>query len=243
MGEMGMLSNQVPLAQQAETYWSESRRPLASLVFLAPLLIAYEVGVLLLGVQNGADAFMRWLLGSMGLGQYFLLPVLMVCILLGWHYISRQPWRLSGGILSGMAVECVLLGICLRVAVFLQHVMFQVLHEPAAASIGGTLQHLVGYLGAGIYEELLFRLILMSLAAWAMRRAGAGPRASAIVAILLNSVLFSLAHYVGGGEAFRWFDFLFRFLAGIFFSLLFLYRGFGIAAGSHAAYDILAEMC
>ena len=239
---MGMLSKHVPLGRRAETYWIESRRPLASLVFLAPLLIAYEVGVLLLGVQNGADAFMRWLLGSMGLGQHFLLPFLTVCVLLGWHYISRQPWQLSGGIISGMAVECVLLGICLRVIVFLQHVFFQVLREPAAASIGGMLKNSVGFLGAGIYEEMLFRLILMSLVAWAIRRATARPRTSTIVAILVNSVLFALAHYVGGGDVFRWFDFLFRFLAGVFFSLLFLFRGFGIAAGSHAAYDILAGM-
>jgi hypothetical protein len=36
-----------------------------------------------------------------------------------------------------------------------------------------------------------------------------------------------------------WFGFVFRFLAGVFFSVLFVYRGFGIAAGSHAAYDVL----
>jgi hypothetical protein len=38
------------------------------------------------------------------------------------------------------------------------------------------------------------------------------------------------------------FSFLFRFLAGICFSLVFIYRGFGIAAGSHALYDILMGM-
>jgi membrane protease YdiL (CAAX protease family) len=244
MRKMATRSEHIPLGQRAETYWVQSRRPLASLVFLAPLLIAYEAGVLLLGaqVQTGTDVFMRWLLGSMGFGQHFLLPVLMVCVLLGWHHISRESWRLSGGIISGMAVECVLLGICLRVIVFLQHVAFQVLREPAVANIGGVLKNLVGFLGAGIYEELLFRLILMSLVAWTMRRAGAKPRASMIVAILVNSVLFSAAHYVGGGDVFHWFDFLFRFLAGVFFSLLFLFRGFGIAAGSHAAYDILAVL-
>jgi hypothetical protein len=28
-------------------------------------------------------------------------------------------------------------------------------------------------------------------------------------------------------------------VAGVFFALLFLYRGFGITAGTHALYDIL----
>ena len=69
---MATPSEHTPLGQLAERYWVESRRPLASLVFIAPLLIVYEVGVLLLGVQNGADAFMRRLLDLLGFGQHFL---------------------------------------------------------------------------------------------------------------------------------------------------------------------------
>jgi membrane protease YdiL (CAAX protease family) len=58
--------------------------------------------------------------------------------------------------------------------------------------------------------------------------------------VLLSSLLFAVAHYVGPyGDVPRWPSFLFRTLAGIFFAVVFLYRGFGIAAGSHAAYDIL----
>ena len=59
---MATPAEHTPLGQRAEQYWVESRRPLASLVFIAPLLVIYEAGVLLLGVQNGADAFMRRLL-------------------------------------------------------------------------------------------------------------------------------------------------------------------------------------
>ena len=109
------LPNMSRWANGPSEYWVESRRPLASLVFIAPLLIVYEAGVLLLGVQNGADAFMRRLLELLGFGQHFLLPILTVCILLGWHYLSRQPWQLSGGIISAMAVESLMLGLCLRV--------------------------------------------------------------------------------------------------------------------------------
>ena len=53
--------------------------------------------------------------------------------------------------------------------------------------------------------------------------------------MVLTSVLFSAAHYIGpSGEVFRWYTFLFRFLAGTMFAVLFRYRGFGIAAGTHA---------
>jgi membrane protease YdiL (CAAX protease family) len=241
MGKMGTPSEHVPLLRRAERYWVESRRPLASLAFIAPLLITYEVGVLWMGVRpNGADDFMRRLLDLFGFGQHFLLPGLMVAILLGWHYLSRQPWQLSGGVLSAMAVESILLGLCVRVIAF-------ALNEIAGLAIGGKIQSIagnaVGYLGAGIYEELLFRLILLSLLAWAFRHAGASPRVGMIVAVVLSSLLFAAAHHVGPfGEPFHWFAFLFRTLAGVFFSVVYVYRGFGIAAGSHAAYDILAGM-
>jgi membrane protease YdiL (CAAX protease family) len=233
-------TNQHSWAQTAETYWVESRRPLASLVFIAPLLVVYELGVLLLGVQNGADAFMRRVLDVLGFSQHFVLPFLTVCILLAWHYLAHQPWRLSGGIMSAMAVECLLLGVCLRVVLLLQDTMFLSISAPMTCNIGDKLRAAIGFLGAGIYEELLFRLIMLSFVAWGFRRAGVKSAVSMILAAVVTSLLFSAAHYVGpSGEAFGWFSFTFRFMAGMFFSVVFIYRGFGIAAGSHAAYDLL----
>jgi membrane protease YdiL (CAAX protease family) len=238
MEKMESPSQHISLLQRAEGYWTESRRPLPSLAFIAPLLVIYEVGVLWLGVRpNGADDFMRRLLGSFGFAWHFLLPGLTVAILLGWHYVSRQPWRVSGGVLSAMAVEAILLGLCVRAIVFFQNSLALTIGD----SVKSALQNAVGYLGAGIYEELLFRLILLSLLAWTFRRAGATPRMSLVVAVLLSSLLFSVAHHVGpyGEWPIRWPRFLFRTIAGVFFSLVYVYRGFGIAAGSHAAYDIL----
>jgi membrane protease YdiL (CAAX protease family) len=234
---MATPAEHTPLGQLAEQYWVQSRRPLAGLAFIAPLLVIYEAGVLLLGVhQNGADAFLRRLLELLGFGQHFLLPLLTVCILLGWHYLSREPWRLSGGILSGMAVESVLLGICLRAISLAQNAL-------AALGLGERIKDAVGFLGAGIYEELLFRLILLSLLAWVCRRAGATPRLSMILAAIFSSLLFAAAHHVGPyGEPWAVYPLVFRCVAGGFFAVLFVYRGFGIAAGSHAAYDILVSL-
>jgi membrane protease YdiL (CAAX protease family) len=238
---MGVSAAHVPLGQRAERYWVESRRPLASLVFIAPLLFVYEAGALLLGAQTGADAFMRRVLGSLGFGQHFLLPILLVCILLGWHYLSREPWRLSGSVVSAMAVESAMLGLCVWAIALVQDATLPMGVGAAYAAFKETCRSCVGYLGAGIYEELLFRLILLGLLSLALRKAGASPRWSTCCAVLLGSVLFAAAHYLGpAGEALQWRSFLFRTLAGVFFSVVFLYRGFGIAAGSHAAYDVLA---
>jgi hypothetical protein len=202
--------------------------------------------------------WLRALLTWVGFGQYFLLPVLIVCILSGWHYTTRQPWRLSGGLLSGMLVECLMLAFCLRLVLQLQGTLFEGLaamaapvagQAAAAAEIRGTVPGMVGYLGAGVYEELLFRLTLLPVVAWTARKLGAGRGASIVLAVLLTSAAFATAHYVGRyGESLElaslafWFGFVFRFLAGVFFSVLFVCRGFGIAAGSHAAYDILVGL-
>ncbi len=232
-----------PIAQFTDTYWDQSRQPLASLVFIAPILVVYEAGVLLFGagqVRNGADVWLRQLLDVIGFGQYFLLPSLTVCALLAWHYLTRRPWRLSRGLMLGMTAECVALAIGLRLILHVQGILCSQWSAPATLSIGTSVARAIGFLGAGIYEELLFRLLLLGPMIWGLRRLGVKPGLSCATSVIATSLFFAIAHHIGpGGYPFVWFDFVFRFLAGVFFSILFLFRGFGIAAGAHAGYDIL----
>lgn len=249
MRQMTAIEPSPPLASQP-SYWSLSRLPLASLIFISPLLVFYEAGIILLGRQaarNGADVWLRLLLDTLGFGQYFLLPVLTVSVLLAWHYTTHQSWRIPGWVYWGMAVECLLLAICLRLILQLQGMLLEVTWADAGAT--EPMQQLVqfvstriGFLGAGIYEELMFRLLLLSGVIWALRWSRMPTWAQTLLAVVLTSLLFSTAHYVGGREPILWFSFVFRFLAGAFFSVLFLYRGFGIAVGAHAAYDILVGL-
>jgi len=236
------------------TYWIESRQPLASLVFIIPLLVTYEFGVLLgssqfsaVTMRNGADVWLRQFLELIGLGQYFLLPILTVCILLAWHHTTGHPWRVSGKVLWGMAGECLLLTIVLRLLLQLQGLLMQTVAGPIEMSMTESAQQvfakLVLFLGAGIYEELLFRLILLSLLIWILKHLGVESTTRIVMAVLLSSMLFAAAHHIGPhGEEFHGFFFSFRVLAGCFFSVLFIYRGFGIAAGTHAGYDILVGL-
>ena len=225
-----------------DSYWSISRTPLTSLVFTLPLVAAYEGGVLMLGrgtARNGADVWLRTLLDQAGFGAYFLLPALTIIGLLAWHHVEHDRWRWSGGILAGMAVECGFWAVILVGIARLQDRFW-----PLAAGVAeGFLARFVAFCGAGLYEEVLFRLLLMPALAWCCGRLGARPPAAAIQAIVGSSLLFSLAHYVGPlGDAFDPYSFTFRFLAGMFFAVLFSLRGFGIAAGSHAAYDMLVGL-
>ena len=224
-------------------YMALSRTPLTSLVFTLPLVLAYEGGVLFLGrssPRNGADVWLRHLLDSLGFGGYFLLPVLTLLGLLAWHHVEHDRWRFSPWVLVGMAAECVLLAVVLVGLARLQG-RFWPLH--AAPGADGMLARFVGFCGAGLYEEVLFRLLLLPAVAWIMTRIGAGRVAALVWSALVTSVLFAAAHYVGPlGDPFELYSFTFRTLAGLFFSLLFVVRGFGIAAGTHAAYDMLVGL-
>lgn len=234
-----------------DDYWGQTRRPLVALAFVLPLLAMYELGVLWLGPQamrNGADIWLRQLLDTIGFGQYFLLPILTVSILLAWHHTTQQPWRMTPSVLYGMLTECVVLACALIVIAQIHGACVQAILTPQSrlpltAAIGDTswsvFSLIVGYSGAGIYEEVMFRLALMPLAVLGFRWTGLSATYSTVAAVIGTSLLFSGAHYIGDlGQAFDFYTFGFRFFAGVFFSVLFVYRGFGIAAGTHAVYDI-----
>lgn len=231
------MSDTTLLSPLAESYWTESRQPLVSLAFIMPMMLIYEAAVWKLGVQNGADEWMVKVLSLMDFRLHIFLPLLMAGILLGWHHLTHHPWRFSFGVLSTMAVESLLLAICLRMLLVLQRTMM--LQIPSGPTLGHSLRESMGYLGAGIYEELLFRLILITGLVWIIRLWLPDKQKSMVLAVLASSLLFAAAHYVGpAGDTFAWFSFSFRFMAGLFFAVLFLFRGFGIAAGAHAFYDI-----
>jgi hypothetical protein len=254
-------------------YWSGTRRPLNCLIFVIPLLAAYEAGVVWLGGQDadafrsGADAWLRTALEYFGLNRPWLVPAMVVVGLLVWHIAQQDPWRLSLGTLGGMLCESLLFACVLVVLAQLQSygmrawqanaagnagaataaatnaIASAVPATPAAIPVERAAALAVIFLGAGIYEEVLFRLCLLPMCHGLFRTSGVRPALAAFMAALATSLAFSLAHYVGpAGEQFRLFTFAFRTFAALFFALLFMLRGFGIAVGTHAAYDLIVGL-
>ncbi|TWT39107.1 CPBP family intramembrane glutamic endopeptidase [Blastopirellula retiformator] len=231
-------------------YFAESARPLMSLAFVVPMLVIYEVGVFALGpqaIRNGVDVWLRELLIVLGFGQYFLLPLLTCGCLLAWHHLKEQPWKISPGVLPLMLLESAALGLIL---LGLAHWQAAMLKAEIAAESGSilpseTVRQMIAYFGAGIYEELLFRLMLIPVLWQAATWFGAPKMAATAIAIVGSSLIFSAAHYdffTSAGEAFQWYSFLFRCSAGLIFGVLFSFRGFGIAAGTHALYDVFVAL-
>lgn len=234
---------------EPDNYWTLSRQPWTSLVFSAPLLILYEIGVILQTPdepRNGAEVWLRRFLSDIGLGQhYFLLPLLVIIMLLGWQHVSGRTWRIERWVIAGMAFESVLLA-CLLIAIGrTQRTWFPFSwHHEATVYLAGIqmspLVGLVNYFGAGFYEEVLFRLLLLPLTAWSLKKAGLRQGQSWGWAILGTSVIFAAAHHIGPlGDPWAIRPLVFRTVAGCFFGMLFLSRGFGITAWSHALYDVI----
>ena len=246
-----------PVDEPAPGYWSTTRKPLPSLVLIAPIILAYEAGVVWLGgasahaLRTGADAWMRQALAGAGLTDHWLLPLSLVLILLAWQALQPKGWSFSPVVVGGMAVESVMLAVALVGVSRLVDLGFDLMERapaaatwlqaaPAAAGGDGSAAQLIGFLGAGVYEEALFRLLLVPAFFYALRALQAPQVLASALAVTGSALLFSLAHHAGNpGEAFTWFAFVFRWMAGVFFAWVFILRGFGIAVGAHTAYDVL----
>jgi len=233
-------------------YLAVSRRPRYAIVFALPLLVSYEALAWALsdadgGVRNGADVLLKWLFVGLG-GQRGLVFFDVLLLGVGTVLVVRDLRRHGGGLsprifaamLAESAVLALLVGLVVGEATraLLQHLSLTGLDG------FGLGTQLMLSLGAGIYEELLFRVILVgALAAAGRRLLGWSPAAAGTMAAIVGALIFSGFHYIGPyGDAFTLASFTFRALAGLVFSALYLVRGFGVTAWTHALYDVFVSL-
>ena len=195
-------------------------------------------------VRNGADVLLTglftWLLGPRG-------PMVFMALVIGgalWLIVrDRRGGPVRASTLAAMLGESVALALVFGLIVGTATAQlvgpFRMLAAGGGLE-GDALSRLTLSLGAGLYEELLFRVVLVALLAHAFRLMfGASRVAAGIAAAFAGALLFSAFHYVGPlGEPLQLESFVFRALAGLAFSGLYLTRGFGITAWTHALYDV-----
>jgi membrane protease YdiL (CAAX protease family) len=242
-----------------ETYWTLSRTHTYSLLFALPLLVVYEVLAAMMnrslsdtsGLRNMADALLRTGLQWLGLRSPVVLIGALIAVAIAFivHEQRTSPVPIDRRVFAAMLAESALLALLFGVVIGW---LTAAVLAPFAAAGGGPItlsaasqpslslsQQLVLSLGAGLYEELLFRVLLVGGLAWILTRAGVAPGPAALTAVLVSAFVFSLVHFIGPfGDSFGLGSFLFRFIGGLAFSAIFVLRGFGIVAWTHALYDV-----
>jgi hypothetical protein len=223
-----------------------SRDPAVGLFAVLPLWLCYEILRLTLAPaeRNGAEAMVSDLLRLLGHSALVVLRVsFAVVVLAAARSIHRRdlPWVRVGMVvaLEG-TVYALILGPLAGVMASSSLTMTTALGPPPGRAF---VTDLVGSLGAGIFEELVFRLCGLSLLALLSIRAVAVfglPRVTGVaVAVVLSGVVFALFHHVGpGAHVFDAQAFAFRTMAGVLLGALFVTRGFGVCVWAHAMYDV-----
>ena len=234
-------------------YLEITRSHTYSLLFALPLLLLYEIGAAFVTstdsstLRNGADVLLRTLLAAGGIQgtAAFAGVILAGAAILIVLERRKNKIEIRATPFYGMMMESVLYALLFGVVVgtitqaLLQGAGFRLAMQEGVLSTLSLPEGIVLSLGAGIYEELVFRVLLVGGLLAVFATSGLRRRRAAVFAALLSAFIFSAFHYIGPyGDPWELPSFLFRALAGLAFSVLFLVRGFGITAWTHALYDV-----
>jgi len=227
-------------------YFASVRHPWIALIVLIPLLAVYEIGVRRLNSSGGSLRagvelwLQQWLEYSSKL-PIFVIPAALVALLLLWalfrwndrptHFIVPTLGLLFEGIACGIGIYA----LCLNAPMLLQKAGLPI----AAMNIQST--QVLTYLGVGLYEEAIFRLIGFGMLSWIMRAIFIPAIAAIPIAMLVSAGAFALAHEFVHTDPFVPYVFFVRMLIGATLAMLFWLRGLGVAVAAHIVYDVVAS--
>jgi membrane protease YdiL (CAAX protease family) len=228
-------------------YWRISRTPAIGFLFITPIwilyeLLAYQLNDSLQGdLRTGVDLLITKLILIVKLPVILslLIPAGLIFVVVFSSRTSLRRMNPAPHYFVLMFLESLVYATVFGIVVGWMTSTILTLsavqwHLPAVASI-------VTHLGAGIYEEILFRFLLITGIVYLMQKVVKTPRSLACsLAVLISSLVFALFHYLTlFQEPLIPETFVFRFIGGLVFSGLFLFRGIGITVYSHSFYNIL----
>ena len=232
-------------------YWLQTRQPLVCLAFVFPLLIWYDVSMIMNAdaIRSGVDRLVQSIFAPLGQVSICILPLLCAGSLLLLHNLQKNSGTFYFRAVFWMAVESIALAAILFFACDAMLLYFNDQRPQPLAGLATFFTDPQQYgkvltcIGAGIHEEFVFRLLLFGSLYHFLERCGSKQNIALVVTSILVSILFAAVHcdvFNPEGNPFELSAFLFRFLASIFLCVLFRFRGIAIAIGVHAAFDILA---
>jgi membrane protease YdiL (CAAX protease family) len=179
------------------------------------------------------------------------LPMLiLIVVLLMWHVVKKDRWRFEPRVYGWMWFESIIYALPLFVFAIVD-ARFRA--QGMAAEVAYPLQgsdiysytlpgQLVFAVGAGLYEELVFRLLGLTLLHMVLVDfLDINDQWGTLIAVIVTTVAFALYHFIGG-RPITFSAMVFYILCGGYLAGLFIYRGFGIAVATHAIYDIMVVL-
>lgn len=236
------------MKEAVETYFKDSRELSTSVILVFPLFVIYQLGLLATGgVRNGVDFVTDALMALAGhnFWNYFLINLVFLVIFGGAVLWMRKKGGFDPRLWPKVLAESGIYAFFFGGAVFgiMRLLGLDMLLASGAGEVAalGPFDSLIMSVGAGLYEEIVFRLLLMGGLFWVGARALKLPVwVAAVSAVLLSSLAFSGVHYIGNmGDPFELGSFVFRFIAGVVLAVIYYLRGFAVAAYTHAIYDII----
>ncbi len=228
-----------------EGYFYASKNILYSLLLIFPMLFLYEILGFIQNygshyhIRNGADAIIRHLFSHFGenahlfYGTSLFLLFLIVCVK-NLNFIKNNKIKIH--YLAMMIFESLIWSLALLICIKGSTSFF--LSSPYSYNL---LEQFYLSIGAGIWEELLFRFSLLSvLIVFINKVLNYSLIFSQCISIFISGIIFSLFHYIGiFGDVFTWYSFSIRSIAGFFLGSIFLFRGLGISVYTHIFYDMI----
>lgn len=227
------------------SYLEHSKDLFTSMILVLPLFILYQVGVMATGgVRNGVDFVtdVMWWASGEQLSFYMLINLVLLLAFGVAIFLLRHRGTFHPKTWPVVMLESTVYALCLGGAVIKLMSTFGMSSLLASGSKGyGVFDAFILSLGAGLYEEIVFRLVGVGLTYWGLQKIGRLPSwANAAVAVFVSSVVFSAIHHIGAlGDSFTVGVFMFRFFAGVLLAVIFYLRGFAVAVYTHAIYDII----
>lgn len=186
-------------------YFEDTKTLLYSFLFSLPLFLIYE-GLIIISqpsadqiVRISVDVWIKAVFSSLGVNavSFSLLVVLLAGIII--LYKERERLRtLNFKYFPALLAESTVYGII--VALISSALTSALLNISASNPVEelSYLQKLALSLGAGLYEELFFRVILVSLFILIFNKLFNNKKwASVSAAVVLSALLFSAVHYTG----------------------------------------------
>lgn len=231
-----------------KTYFSDTKNILYSFLFSLPVFLAYEILILISqpdpahAVRVSVDVWFKTIFSLFGVNTVSI--SLLIVVIIGLIILYRERKKLSTlrfKFFPIMAVESLIYAIVVAiVSMALVTLLLNVSAVQPISQLSG-IQKFALSLGAGLYEELFFRVILVSVLIYVFNKVFNNVKwASISAAVVLSALMFSAIHYVGAmGDLFTFSSFLYRFIFGLILNGIYVTRGFGIAAWTHALYDLI----